>query len=319
MEKSNTSHDIDAIDFDIIRELENDALASNAEIGKRINTSPTTVRRRIQRLLDQRIIAITTIPDPFAFGYGIQATIVINTSGGKVNEVAKKLTALPNIQYVVITTGRYDIFAMAVFRDSEDMYSFVTNGLGNIGELASAETMTSLKIAAKSSWSLLAAQPNQSSPARIPYKIDDMQIKILAELESDPRQSYTELAQKLGIVRHTVRNKVKALLDDGVIQIVAIADPLVLGYRTRAGMLIKVHPGKLQSVADELIANERIQHVIISTGRYDIMAWAVFRDSEEMAGFVKGELGGIPGIISHETIINLRVVKGSFKLANSSV
>jgi Lrp/AsnC family transcriptional regulator for asnA, asnC and gidA len=319
MVESDVNRNVDAMDLNIIRELEIDALAGNAEIGKKVNASPTTVRRRIQKLLDQRIIAITTIPDPFAFGYGIQATIVINVSGGKVNEVAEELASLPSVQYVVVTTGRYDIFAMAVFRDSEDTFNFVTNGLGGIPNLASAETMTSLKIAAKSSWSLLTSQPNQGTMPLSTYTLDDIQMRILGELEINPRQSHTELAKKLGIVRHTVRRKLKTLLDDGVIQIVAIPDPLVLGYRTRAGILIKVHPGRLQAVANELIANERIQHVIMSTGRYDIMAWAVFRDSEEMAGFVRGELGSIPGIISHETIINLRVAKGSFKLAADAI
>ena len=319
MVANDANRNVDAMDLNIIRELEIDALASNAQIGEKVNASPTTVRRRIQRLLDQRIIAITTIPDPFAFGYGIQATIVINASGGKVNEVADELASLLSVQYVVVTTGRYDIFAMAVFRDSDDMLNFVTNGLGGIPNLASAETMTSLKIAAKSSWSLLTSQPRQGTTPNSTYALDDTQMRILGELEINPRQSHTELAKKLGIVRHTVRRKLKTLFHDGVIQIVAIPDPLVLGYRTRAGILIKVHPARLQAVADELIANERIQHVIMSTGRYDIMAWAVFRDSEEMAGFVRGELGSIPGIISHETIINLRVAKGCFTLAKSRV
>ncbi len=319
MAETGSNRTVDDVDLNIIRELEIDALASNAEIGKKVNASPTTVRRRIQRLLDLRIIAITTIPDPFAFGFGIQATIVINASGGKVNEVAEELASLPSVQYVVVNTGRYDIFAMAVFRDSEDMFSFVTNGLGGIPNLASAETMTSLKIAAKSSWSLLTSQPKQGTTPHSAYTLDDTQMRILGELEINPRQSHTELAKKLGIVRHTVRRKLKTLLDDGVIQIVAIPDPLVLGYRTRAGILMKVHPGSLQSVADQLIANDRIQHVIMSTGRYDIMAWAVFRDSEEMAGFVRGELGSIPGIISHETIITLRVAKGRFNLAVDAI
>ncbi len=313
MGKRDPKQNVDALDLDIIRELEADALAGNAEIGVKVGASPTTIRRRIQRLLDRRMIAITTIPDPFAFGYGTQATIVINVSGGKVNKVAEALASFPNIRYIIVTTGRYDIFAWGVFRDSDDLFNFVRKGLGRIPDLAGAETMTSLKTA-KSAWSLLTANRNPGITQQLPYSFDAMQMKIIGELERNPRQSHTELAKKLGIVRHTVRRKLNTLLNDGVIQVVTIPDPVVLGYRTRAGILIKVHPSRLDAVAEELTAHERIQHVIISTGRYDIMAWAVFRDSEEMSDFVRGELGGISGIISHETVMSLRVAKGSFKL-----
>ncbi len=319
MTRIGSDRGVDEMDLDIIKELENDALASNAEIGERIGTSPTTVSRRIQRLLDRRIIAITTIPDPFAFGYEIQATLMINTNGGKVNEVAEKLIDLPNVQYVIITTGKYDIFAMSIFQSSEDMFSFVTDELGRIPNLVAAETMTGLKITAKSAWSLLASQPRKSGIHPTPYVLDVVQLKLLRELENNPRQSHTQLAKKLGIVRHTVRRKLDGLLDDGVIQIVAIPDPFVLGYRARAGILIKASPGRLQTIADELITDERIQQVIINAGRYDIMTWAVFRDSEEMTAFVRGKLGCIPGIISHETIVGLRVMKGSFKLAAGAI
>jgi len=306
---------VDALDLEIIRALECDALAGNAEIGVKVGASPTTVRRRIQRLLDQRKIAITTIPDPYAFGYGTQVTILINVSGGKVNNVAAQLASFPNVRYIIVTTGRYDIFAWADFRDSEDLFNFVRKGLGSMSDLARAETMTSLKIA-KSSWSLLTANYHNDITRQFPYTFDAIQTGIISELEKNPRQSHTELARKLGIVRHTVRRKLKALLDDGVIQVVTIPDPVVLGYRSRAGILIKVHPGRLDAVAQELAAHERIQHVIISTGRYDIMAWTVFRDPEEMSDFVTEKLGSISGILSHETVMSLRVAKGSFKLAS---
>ncbi|MBW2145116.1 MAG: Lrp/AsnC family transcriptional regulator [Deltaproteobacteria bacterium] len=314
MRKSGLTQSVDALDLEIIRELELDALAGNAALGVKVGASPTTVRRRVQRLIERHMIAITTIPDPSAFGYETQATILVNVSGGKVNEVAEQLASFPNVRYIIVTTGRYDIFAWAVFRDSEDLFNFVRKGLGNIPHLAGAETMTSLKIA-KSSWSLLTANNNRAVTPQTFCTFDAMQMRIMGELERNPRQTHTELAGKLGIVRHTVRRKLRTLLDSGVIQVVAIPNPLVLGYRTRAGILIKVHPGRLDAIARELTAHKSIQHVIISTGRYDIMAWAVFRNSEEMSNFVRGELGSISGIISHETVMSLRIAKGSFKLA----
>ena len=313
MPRNSLTRSVDDMDLDLIRELEMDPLARHAELGARVSASSTTAARRIRRLLDKRIIAITTMPSPPAFGYGMQATIVVNVSGGKVNEVAEELASYPSVQYVIITTGRYDIIVWAVFRGSADLFDFVRKGLGSISNLANAETMTSLKIA-KSSWSLLTEENRRGEAPVTQLSPDALQLRIMGELERDPRQNYTELAGKLGVVRHTVRRKLETLLDSGMIRVVTIPDPLVLGYRTRAGILAKVHPGKIDAVAERLAAHNRIQHVIISTGRYDIMAWAVFRDPEELSAFVRGELGSIPGIISHETVLNLRVAKGSLKL-----
>jgi len=68
-------------------------------------------------------------------------------------------------------------------------------------------------------------------------------------------------------------------------------------------------------VAEQLASFPNVRYVIVTTGRYDIFAWAVFRNSEEMSNFVRAELGSISGIISHETVMSLRIAKGSFKLA----
>lgn len=315
--KAYAYNSVDSLDLALIRELEIDARQSGLELAAKLNTSPTTVRRRLQRLQNEAIIRIATIPDPLPLGYATQVTIVINVNAGKVDAVADELARYRNIQYVVVTTGRYDIFAWGVFRSQEELYDFVRTGLGSIPDLASAETMTSLKTV-KSSWALLTTeQPDirKDHPNRPLSKLD---FKLIGELESEARRTDTELAARLGASRPTVRKRVRSLLDDGVIKIVSIADPFVLGYQTEAGLLLKVHPAKIESVAGELASNRRIRHVIVHTGRYDIIAWAVFSDSEDMSSFIRTRLGQIPGVISHETVINLRVAKGTFTLMNDA-
>ena len=153
MGKGGPKRHVDALDLDIIRELEVNALASNAEISVKVSASPTTVRRRIQKLLDQRRIAITTIPDPVAFGYGTQATIVVNASGGKVNQVAAQLASFQNVRYVIVTTGRYDIFAEVILNEGMDsLYHFITVELPGLGGIRESESFMVMK--AKNKWIL---------------------------------------------------------------------------------------------------------------------------------------------------------------------
>lgn len=143
-------------------------------------------------------------------------------------------------------------------------------------------------------------------------KLDALDLKLIEELESDGRQTNAELARKIGTSKATARRKLNALLDDGVISVVAVADPSSLGYKTVATMGINVSPGEVDSVAEKLAFYGNVRFVIISAGRYDIMAWVMFREPEELSEFIRNELGNIPGLLKAETMVYLKIKKFSF-------
>ena len=79
-----------------------------------------------------------------------------------------------------------------------------------------------------------------------------------------------------------------------------------------ATMGINVRPGDVDSVAEKLASFDNVHFVIISTGRYDIIAWMMFQEPEDLSDFLRAELGNIPGLVSVETMINLKIIKASF-------
>ncbi len=147
---------------------------------------------------------------------------------------------------------------------------------------------------------------------RYSRKLDAMDLKLIEELEVDGRQTNAELARKIGTSKATARRKLNALLDEGVIRVLAVADPPALGYKTVATMGINVHPGEVDNVAEKLASYGNIRFVIITAGRYDVIAWAMFKESEDLSGFIRNELGNIRGLLSAETMIYLDIKKFSF-------
>ncbi|MFO8101320.1 MAG: Lrp/AsnC family transcriptional regulator [Dehalococcoidia bacterium] len=147
--------------------------------------------------------------------------------------------------------------------------------------------------------------------------LDDLDLVLIKELESDGRQTNTDLARKIGTSKATARRKLKKLLDEDIIKVVAVANPPALGYQTVATMGINVRPGDVDNVAERLASYDNVHFVIVSTGRYDIIAWMMFKEPEELSDFLRTELGNIEGLVSVETMINLKIIKASFTYLSS--
>ena len=309
---------LDNLDWLMVRELETDARQSYRDLAKKLGMTPTTARRRLQKLLDQRVITIAVMANPIPLGYALYAYIGITTCAGKIDAVAEKLVPFTNVQSVLITTGHYDIIAVAAFQSAEELLDFISEGLGSISEILNAETIFAFTKAIKTPWTYLqdgasvSDMRERKSPAR---NLNELDLLLIKELQSNPRQTIMALAKKLGISRARVGNKLQRLQEEGVITVVGVRDWSTFGYDIRAVLiLIKAHPSTIYSVANELKRHSKIQHVFITMGRYDIVAWVLFKDSEEMHKFIGGELDTVSGVIHREIVLIVKVEKFSFML-----
>ena len=304
---------LDELDLSLIRELDIDARQSYLQLADKLPASRNTVRRRLQRLLDDKIVTFISLTSPPALGYKTHATMAITVRPGDADTVAGKLSAFPNISYLLTTTGRYDIITAAVFRDLEDMFNFFDTELGSVTEILSTEVMIGMN------WMKFCLNPltttNHAFPAvPRPHTLDALDIAIIRELEVDPNQANLDLAGKLNVSRPTLRKRIQSLLDDDIIRIGTFVDPTLVGFQSSAVLLIKARPGKIRTAAAKLTALEEISNLIITTGSHDMIAYANFRDSRHMSDFIGGQMGQIEGVIRVEAMIILGVRKLSFSL-----
>jgi len=309
---SQVSGGIDDLDLMLVRELEVDARQSNADLAAKLRLSPPTVRRRIEKLIDQEAISIVSIPDQRALGFDLMALIGINTRPGKIDEVVDYLWQQKSSRAIISTTGCYDIFISTTFRNPQKLLLFISQVLGGNPDLVSIETMTVLRLA-KSSWMYLRGETTGLTEAR-QRELDPYDLKIIKELEARPRETVTRLSKSLGLNRLSTSRKLQALFDDNILRVVSVANPLAFGFDVQVAILLQVHPGELDALADRMIADRRVQHVVFITGKFQLMINTIFRSSTELSRFIIDELKASTGVLSIETLLYLPKPRRSFEL-----
>lgn len=123
---------IDELDAKLITMLQADGRQANTELARRLGVAEATVRKRIERLLRDQVIQIGAWTDPLKVGYQTYAIIEIQVDLSQIGSVARRLAMLPEIYFVGITTGSFDIFAAALFCSNEHMHEFVTQRLARV-------------------------------------------------------------------------------------------------------------------------------------------------------------------------------------------
>jgi len=116
---------LDELDYQIIRLLHGDARLAASEIARQTGTNERTVRKRIDRLVEDEIIRLTAILNPHAFGYITAADIFLETEPEYEDEILKKLLSMPEITYVAFGQGTAEISIEARFKDNEALRNFI--------------------------------------------------------------------------------------------------------------------------------------------------------------------------------------------------
>ncbi len=141
--------------------------------------------------------------------------------------------------------------------------------------------------------------------------LDDVSKGIIEQLQQDGRRSYAAIGKVVGLSEAAVRQRVQRLVDAGVMQVVAVTDPLELGFARQAMVGIKVS-GALEPVADALADLDEVDYVVICAGGFDVLAEVVAETDEHLLETVSQRIRRIPGVASTETFMYLRLRKQTY-------
>jgi Lrp/AsnC family transcriptional regulator for asnA, asnC and gidA len=142
--------------------------------------------------------------------------------------------------------------------------------------------------------------------------ISSLDRSIIDALQRDGRRPYTQIAADLGVSESTVRQHTERLIARGVLQVVGVTDPLRLGYDQMAMVGVRCESERLLGVADEIALLPEVTYVVVTAGAYDLLVETVCRDNGELLSFLADKLRRIPGVVSTETFVYLRITKQSF-------
>lgn len=147
--------------------------------------------------------------------------------------------------------------------------------------------------------------------------IDELDRRLMLELQKDGRQQYADLARKLGVVEGTVRKRVKRLVQRNLLKIVGVPNVVELGYEYVGIMGLRIHMPDMDRVGDTLCQYKNICYLAFVLGRYELVAIVLARNREELADFIMHKVANIPGILQTETFATLKIIKGETSLLDT--
>jgi Lrp/AsnC family transcriptional regulator for asnA, asnC and gidA len=148
----------------------------------------------------------------------------------------------------------------------------------------------------------------QRSPAPL---LDDVSKAIIEQLQADGRRPYASIGKAVGLSEAAVRQRVQRLLDAGVMQIVAVTDPLQVGFPRQAMIGISVD-GELEPVAEKLSAMPEVSYVVITAGSFDLLIEVVCEDDDHLLELVSRRIRALPEVRATESFVYLRLAKQKY-------
>jgi Lrp/AsnC family transcriptional regulator for asnA, asnC and gidA len=142
--------------------------------------------------------------------------------------------------------------------------------------------------------------------------MDNLDLQILNALQEDGRTPFTQIAKKVGVAESTIRTRYASLVEEGIVQTIAVIDPFSVGYNSPALIGISTEPGAINAVAHILEQMPEVSYLVLTLGGYDLMVEVFCRDREHLTDLITNQIQTIKGVRSTETLIIGKIFKLSF-------
>ena len=296
---------LDPADRAIVEHLQEDGRRSFARIARATDLAEKTVRSRMRHLLDAEIIQIAAVTDPRALGYHSSALLgLVLDPAAPASETARKLLSVAVIDYVVVATGRYGLFAEVICHDRRELQDVIENRIGEIGGIRIIESFPYLSLHYQLANFGAARRKSLKEAGVVPRILTRTDRDIVKALSEDGRMPLQAVADRLGISESQVRNRFNAMAADGVVSVIAIVNPMSLGYGTVAWTAVRVGGGiSARDVADGLSGLSHVTYVAICAGRFDIFSEVACRDEAELLAIIDHDIRPLKGVMSIEISI----------------
>ena len=151
---------------------------------------------------------------------------------------------------------------------------------------------------------------SRKSEGALPH-LDEVSKAIIEQLQQDGRRSYAAIGKVVGLSEAAVRQRVQRLVEAGVMQVVAVTDPMQLGFARQAMVGIRA-TGPLEPVADALAALDAVDYVVITAGSFDLLVELVCESDEHLLELLSSQIRTVPGVVATETFMYLQLRKQTY-------
>ncbi len=326
---------LDHIDAGLLRGLSLDGRRSASDLGRDLGIGRACASRRLRALLNRKGIRIHAFTNPTALGYRTGAMTRIQVAPGQMKQVVDALRSFPWVCLMMITCGSEDIVMFSLFPAADDMSGFLTDVLVKVRGIQSTETLIIadwrvrhfLAKPGTGFYSYVSSRPAGPDTPRRSLKpgtsgsakeepvvdpgIDEMDLRILSEIERDPRQQVSALANKLGVSQKSASARLHGLLQANVTRVFAYTTPFEFGLNFFPMVGMKVSTDKMSALLARLEALPDVYYTVRTSGRYDLVVGTMFAGPVDVSHFIWRDLAAMPGVLSMQTTIGLEIKKWS--------
>ena len=153
------------------------------------------------------------------------------------------------------------------------------------------------------------------APAPSAVALDDVDRRIITALQVDGRRPYGSIANEVSLAEAAVRRRVQRLRDQGALEIVAITDPMQLGYHREAMLGITVS-GDVRAAADAIAAIDEAIYVVLTAGSFDLVVEVIAEDDDHLVRVLNDQIRRIDGVVAVETFLYLKLAKQTYSWGN---
>ena len=139
-------------------------------------------------------------------------------------------------------------------------------------------------------------------------QLDDVSKLIIEQLQLDGRRSYSEIGKAVGLSEAAVRQRVQKLTESGVMQVVAVTDPMQLGFYRQAMIGVRCG-GDTREISESLAEMPEVDYVVMTAGSFDILVEVVCENDDDLIALLNSKIRTLPGVTSTETFMYLKVAK----------
>jgi DNA-binding Lrp family transcriptional regulator len=281
-----TRYQLDSTDAAIIEILRDDGRAPLAKIGDAVGLSADAVRVRLARLTSDGVVRVIGIVHPSSLGYGALSVVVIDYSG-PLHELAEELRHYPEVTFMALLLGNYNVMCEVAARDDQALSDFVNNVMRRIEHVDRIECWRTLEVV---KWAIQGRPPPPGTAADVfeeRFSLDELDIEILKVLTDKPRLTYRELQERVSAPYSIVRRRAQWLFQSKAIVATAIVDTVTTtNPRIMAQICLQLGPGAGAALTKLSDADE--VHIAIKvSGVYNALLEVSCDSHEHLAAFME--------------------------------
>jgi DNA-binding Lrp family transcriptional regulator len=288
----------DKIDIRLISELQKDGNVSYSGLGTRLGITPRTVARRVEGLVESKMITIRAQPNPYKLNFSASAVIAIKADPTKIDHICNLLSGHFHVNLVQTIFGRMDILVMVYFSRWDLLHHFIRNELYTIDGVTHAEFYFVEEVYKRYD-RFFEKEPFSNGGV----KLKETDWALIEELAKDGRRNPVVLAEKLGIHVTTVYRRISALVKGDIIKIRGIPNPSRLGYSANAFIILDMDPKEVENTCNSLYSYPEVYFILSLNNRSGMIVCLHTKTTEMLYEFLKKKISPLKGLINTETFI----------------